>query len=262
MENYYPHKFLTTEHRTLPMTLVWTFVCLATRFGFEARPVGNPETVLAAIKLPKSTEWLYINLFREEVVVQTEAELSMSLEPGFPRKFIEPATTQALVNRAITSVFVSAMGDTRVQWYTIVQWQAAYLVAVFFASQGIMEGSVWEIVLQSANHRAPFDLIPLIHDRLLGPSGTSCSPRDAGLALRSANLECGEAEIRPYIVKGHEGLGKQLAVGMMIGPAQFIVGIKGWASSVLVLDCHNQEEPCRKSARSKHAFLPRPWDTL
>ena len=256
LENHYPHIFLTTKHQTLAMGVVWTFVCLATRFGFEALPVGYPGAVLAAIKLPESTEWLYINLSREEVVVQTKAELSMSLEPGFPRKFIEPATTHAIIIRAINDVFISA---------TMAKWQALYLVVVFFASQGIRDNttdSLWYTVLRTANHRAPLDLIPIIHDRLLGPSGTSHDPREAGLALRSANRECGDAEIPRYTAKVHEGLGKQLAVGMMIGPAQFIVGITGWGSSFLVLDCHNQEEPCRKSARSKHAFLPRPWDTL
>ena len=260
LENHYPHIFLTTKHQTLPMSLVWTFVCLATRFGFEARPVGYPGTVVAAIKLAESTEWLYINLFREEVVVQTKAELSVSLEPGFPREFVEPATTQAIVGRAINNVFVSAMQDT-----TGNHWQALYLVFVFFSSQGVRDNtmnSLWNIVLQDANHLAPFDLIPLIHDRLLGPSGTSCSPRDAGIALGLANLECGEPDIPRHITKAHEGLGKQLAVGMMIGPAQFIVGINEWASSVLVLDCHNQGEPCGESARSKHAFPLRPWDTV
>ena len=255
MENHYPHKFLTTHHQTLPMSLVWTFVCLATRFGFDARPVSYPGTVLAAIKPPERTEWRYINLFREELTTQTEAELSASLQPGFPRACVQPAATQLIVTRAVNNVFVSAMRETTVQW------QALYLAIVFFASQGIRDNTtnaLWSFVLQTVNERAPLDLLPIIHDRLLGPNGTSFSPAEARRALQAAKLKCGEDE-RPaqLVVGGHEGLGDdtRLAVGMMIGPAQFVVGLTNWMRSVTAVDCRNEEQPIRKSARSDQACV-------
>lgn len=251
MENHYPHKFLTTNRQTLPMSLVWTFVCLATRFGFEARPVGYPGTVLAAIMLPERKGWLYINLSREELATQTETEISRSLQPGFPRDFVQPATTQSIITRAVNNVFVSAMRETTVQW------PALYLVTVFFTSQGIRDNTtnaLWSFILQTANERAPLDLIPVIHDRLLGPDGTSPSPAEANLALQAVGLKCGEDERPPCVVRAHEGRSgdeeRTLAVGMMIGPAHFVVGFTERARWVAVLDCGNEEQPIRKSARS------------
>jgi hypothetical protein len=234
------------------MGLVWTFVCLATRFGFEARPVGYPGTVLAAIKLPESEGWLYVNLFREELATQTEAEISMSLRPIFSRDFIQPATTQAIITRAINNVFVSAMRERPIQW------PALYLVTVFFASQGIRDNTtndLWSFILQTVNERGPLDLIPIIHDRLLGPDGTSCSPAKAKDILQVANLKCGEDERPPPVVRMHEGGGsgddeRRLAVSLMIGPSHFVVGFTERAGGVTVLDCRNKERPIRKSSRA------------
>ena len=249
IENHYPHKFLTTNHQTLPMSLVWTFVCLATRFGFEARPIGYPGTVIAAIKLPESNEWLYVDLFREELATQTEAEISVSLQPRFPPEFVQPATTQSIMTRAINNVFVSAMRGTTVQW--TVQWTALYLVTVFFASQGISDNTtseLWKFTLRTVNERGPLDLIPIIHDRLLGPDGTSYSPAEAEAALQLASLKCGEEERPSVVVPADEE--RQLAVGMMIGSSHFVIGFTEETESVTVLDCHNKEQPIRKSPLS------------
>ena len=255
MENHYPHKFLTTNHQTLPMSLVWTFVCLATRFGFEARPVGYPGTVIAAIKLPESKEWLYVDLFREELTTQTEAEISVPLQPRFPRELVEPATTQSIITRAINNVFVSATRETTVQWL------ALYLVAVFFASQGIRDNTtneLWSFILLIANERSPLDLIPIMHDRLLGPDGTRFSPTEASIALQAASLKCGEDEGPPPVVRA-DGRGpgdeeRRLAVGMMIGPSHFIVGFTERAERVILLNCDNKERPIRKSALSHYVI--------
>ena len=255
IENHYPHKFLTTNHQTLPMSLVWTFVCLATRFGFEARPIGYPGTVIAAIKLPESKEWLYVNLFRDELATQTEAEISVSLQPRVLPEFVQPATTQSIITRAINNVFVSAMRGSSVQWTA--QWTALYLVTVFFASQGVSDhttNELWKFTLRTVNERGPLDLIPIIHDRLLGPDGTSFSPAEAKIALELANLKCGEEERPSLVIRADDGGSgdseRLLAVGMMIGPSHFIVGFTERTGSVIVLNCHNKEQPIRKSALS------------
>ena len=246
MGNHFPHRFLTTNRQTLPMSLVWTFVCLATRFGFEARPVNYPETVLAAIKLPESKEWIYVNLSREELTTQTKAEISMSLQPGFPRKLVQPATTRSIILRAMNNVFVSMTREFK--------WLALYLATVFFTSQDRRDNAMlWSHVLQTANEHAPFDLIPIIHDRLLGPNGTSFSPGAASIARELANLKCGEDGSLPRVVRGHEGGSgdeeRRLAVGMMIGAAQFIIGFTERERLVKILDYRHEGQHIRKSTR-------------
>ncbi len=249
------------------MSLVWTFVCLATRFGFEARPIGYPGTVIAAIKLPESKEWLYVDLFREELTTQTEAEISVSLQPRFPPEFVQPATTQSIITRAINNVFVSAMRGTTVQW--TVQWTALYLVTVFFASQGISDNTtneLWKFTLRTVNERGPLDLIPIIHDRLLGPDGTSFSPAEANITLQLASLKCGEEERPAVVVRADEGGSgdeeRQLAVGMMIGSSHFIIGFIEKTGSVTVLNCHNKEQPIRESAVSLCPCTPLHFELL
>ena len=228
------------------MSLVWTFVCLATRFGFEARPINYPETVLAAIKLPESKEWLYINLFREELTTQTEAEISMSLQPGFPRDLVQPATTQSIITRAMNNVFVSTTRG--------LVWLSLYLVTVFFASQGIRDDTtLWSFILETANGRAPFDLVPIIYDCLLGPDGTSFSPGDANFVRKAAKRKCGEDEKPSRVVRAHQGGSgdeeRTLAVGIMIGAAQFIIGFTEQEKSVTILDYRHEEQHIRKSTR-------------
>ncbi|KAG8680005.1 hypothetical protein FRC08_016601 [Ceratobasidium sp. 394] len=50
--NHFPHRFTTTNRRTLPMSLVCTFVAIVTRLGLLAAPVGFPGHVHAWIALP------------------------------------------------------------------------------------------------------------------------------------------------------------------------------------------------------------------
>jgi len=225
------------------MSLVWTFICLATRFGFEAQPIGYPGTVLAGIKLPDSNEWLYIDLFREELTMRTEAEISAPLQPRFPPEFVQPASTQSIITRAINNVFVSAMRESTVQWLSL------YLVTVFFASQGIQDNTMnelWGFILLTANENTPLDLIPIIHDRLVGPDGTCFSFTEATTALREADIPCGEEDRPPNTVRADEE--RRLAVGTMIGPSHFIVGFTEEAEYVTLLNSQDKERPIRKSA--------------
>ena len=256
IENHYPHKVLKTNRQTLPMSLVWTFICLATRFGFEARPVRYPGTVLAAIRLPESKNWLYVDLFDDELMTQTEDEISRRLDPGFPRDFVKPATTQSMMNRAINNVLVSATRETVDKW----PWGALYLASVFLNSQGLINDTMealWGFML-TANDEAPLDLMPILHDQLVGPRGTSACPEKATLIRQEASRRCGEYNIPPGAICAHEGGSgdeeKSLAVGMMIGPSQFIVGFTEGARSVTVLDCRNEGQHIRKCHRTRLHF--------
>ncbi|KAF8593988.1 hypothetical protein BDV93DRAFT_565925 [Ceratobasidium sp. AG-I] len=53
--NHFPHKFLTTHRRSLPMSLVCVFVSLVRRMGLRAAPVGFPGNVHAWIALPSTS---------------------------------------------------------------------------------------------------------------------------------------------------------------------------------------------------------------
>ncbi|KAG8717550.1 hypothetical protein FRC09_014101 [Ceratobasidium sp. 395] len=50
--NHFPHRFMTTNRCTLPISLVCTFVAIVSRLGFPAAPVAFPGHVHAWIALP------------------------------------------------------------------------------------------------------------------------------------------------------------------------------------------------------------------
>jgi hypothetical protein len=78
---------------------------------------------------------------------------------------------------------------------------------VFFTSQGVRDNTtnaLWSFILQKANERAPLDLIPIIHDQLVGPEGTSFSPAEAAIALQAVNLKYGEDERPPRVFRAHK----------------------------------------------------------
>ncbi|KZS96053.1 hypothetical protein SISNIDRAFT_483454 [Sistotremastrum niveocremeum HHB9708] len=67
LANHFPHRFLHTNRRCLPMSLVCIFVVIAQHLGLNASPVNFPSKVLAHISVPgtagaKSSD-LWIDVF-------------------------------------------------------------------------------------------------------------------------------------------------------------------------------------------------------
>lgn len=124
--NHYPHITLTERRATLPMSLVWVFICLATRLGFKAFPIGWPGTIIAGIEFPSGVqgndggaprlELQYINLFENAPVVRTQGEwVTLYDRPTIPREamlqVLRPANTRSMVERAINNIHNSFQLD-------------------------------------------------------------------------------------------------------------------------------------------------------
>ncbi|CAE6476624.1 unnamed protein product [Rhizoctonia solani] len=123
--NHFPHKFMTSNRRTLPMSLVYTFVAIVTRLGLRASPVGFPGHVHAWIALPDSgPEWedgsLAVDVFRsQEEAILTQETLMTKLEAlGVPesqrRSLIAPSPAADMVFRAANNILHSVT-SVRVQ---------------------------------------------------------------------------------------------------------------------------------------------------
>ncbi|TFK56651.1 hypothetical protein OE88DRAFT_1730121 [Heliocybe sulcata] len=86
--NHFPHCVLTTHKDTLPMSMVWLFVCLSRRLGLEASPVDFPRKVLAHVSVSGSEEGLLVDVYRtdQKVVLSAEADIPATLAAvGIPR---------------------------------------------------------------------------------------------------------------------------------------------------------------------------------
>ncbi|KAH7345414.1 hypothetical protein B0J17DRAFT_639794 [Rhizoctonia solani] len=121
--NHFPHRFMTTNRRTLPMSLVYTFVAIVTRLGLRASPVGFPGHVHAWIALPDSgPKWedgsLAVDVFgsQEAPILSKETLMTKLQELGVPesqqRSLIAPAPASEMVFRAANNILHSV---TRVQ---------------------------------------------------------------------------------------------------------------------------------------------------
>lgn len=72
LNNIYPHKYLTTNRKSIPISLVHVFVGLARGIGIPASPVDFPKRVLAHIKSSKANEEdFYVDVFgaREKAIL-------------------------------------------------------------------------------------------------------------------------------------------------------------------------------------------------
>ncbi|KAF8640838.1 hypothetical protein AX17_000487 [Amanita inopinata Kibby_2008] len=62
MLNHFPHSYLTTNRRTLPISLVHVFVAISTRIGVNASPVDFPGTVIAHVEVQRpESHVLFVN---------------------------------------------------------------------------------------------------------------------------------------------------------------------------------------------------------
>ncbi|CAE6512900.1 unnamed protein product [Rhizoctonia solani] len=121
--NHFPHKFMTTHRRTLPMSLVYTFVAIVTRLGLRASPVGFPGHVHAWIALPDSGPgWeegsLAVDVFKSDEAPFLDKEMmrenlqALGIPEAQRESLIGPAYAEEMVFRAANNVLHSV---TRVQ---------------------------------------------------------------------------------------------------------------------------------------------------
>lgn len=66
--NHFPHRVLSTNKQTLPMSLVWLFVAIAKRLGLQASPVDFPGRVLAHVAVTNpDQEDVLLDVYGSEV---------------------------------------------------------------------------------------------------------------------------------------------------------------------------------------------------
>ncbi|KAJ1311868.1 hypothetical protein OPQ81_010327 [Rhizoctonia solani] len=121
--NHFPHKFITTNRRTLPMSLVYTFVAIVTRLGLCASPVGFPGHVHAWITIPDSephreNRSLAVDVFHsdKEPFLEDQVLRERLQSLGVPEEqwedLVRPAEAAEMVFRAANNILHSV---TRVQ---------------------------------------------------------------------------------------------------------------------------------------------------
>ncbi|KAG9314076.1 YccV-like-domain-containing protein [Chiua virens] len=108
----FPHWFLTTHKDTIPISLVYIFVCVARRLGMKAAPVDFPARVLAVVSSSEPTvSDIIVDVFgsRSRTILSLQEDIPhLLMDAGItPPIVIEPASTASMLSRASRNILAS-----------------------------------------------------------------------------------------------------------------------------------------------------------
>jgi len=117
--NHFPHGVLFEDHVTLPMSLVYVFVCITRRLGLNAHPVAFPQKVLAIV-IPSEGESIYIDVFESVTrplllypnLVSMLWDMGIDPASAMAKKYSTPASTATILLRVVANIFRSLEGFT------------------------------------------------------------------------------------------------------------------------------------------------------
>ncbi|KAF8632957.1 hypothetical protein AX15_001559 [Amanita polypyramis BW_CC] len=136
MLNHFPHSYLITNKRTLPISLVHVFIAISRRIGIGASPVNFPGTVLVnvATENPQSPNIIInpstmdpatcvMNIPVDIEAITSDLPVPVDSLPGF----LVPSKAKAMLRRASHNILFAFQEDIDVDFS---QWQPAMFAAV------------------------------------------------------------------------------------------------------------------------------------
>ncbi|KAJ7070884.1 Hemimethylated DNA-binding protein YccV like-domain-containing protein [Mycena amicta] len=109
--NHFPHSYLTTNKRTLPISLVHVFVSLARHINISASPVEFPGRVLVHIPSPSGTDDFLVDVYGSALVSLRHDLPVMLLRLGIPpdniERYVSPCGAAPMLLRAARNIFAS-----------------------------------------------------------------------------------------------------------------------------------------------------------
>lgn len=115
LQNRFPHLFLTTHKATIPISLVYVFVCIARKMGVAASPVDFPTRVLAVVSSPDpNVSEFFVDVFgsRTQAILTLHGDIPQFLvQAGITAtsmlRWISPASSTSMLVRASRNVLAS-----------------------------------------------------------------------------------------------------------------------------------------------------------
>lgn len=115
LQNRFPHLFLTTHKATIPISLVYVFVCIARKMGITAAPVDFPTRVLAVVSSPDpDVSEFFVDVFgsRTQAILTLHDDIPHFLiQAGITTtsmlRWISPASSTSMLVRASRNVLAS-----------------------------------------------------------------------------------------------------------------------------------------------------------
>jgi F-box protein 21 len=113
--NHFPHAYLSTNKRTIPISLVHIFVAIARRLGIAASPVDFPARVLAHVSsLDPAVDDIYVDVFgsQSKPILSARDDIPLMLlragiSPQSMMQYISPGNGSPMLLRAARNIFAS-----------------------------------------------------------------------------------------------------------------------------------------------------------
>ncbi|EIN13966.1 YccV-like-domain-containing protein [Punctularia strigosozonata HHB-11173 SS5] len=175
--NHFPHWFLSPCRATIPISLVYVFVALARRLGFEAVPLGLPFRVLAQVPTPSDGPYgLIVDVYGSETKAILSAETDVPellsragvriTQSVISQTLRQPATSGQMLLRAARNIigsFHAFAGPTAEQISPISQSSAVY---AGFAANSMMtpEDVQYAARVAAVSNSYPLDALAVMMD--------------------------------------------------------------------------------------------------
>jgi F-box protein 21 len=115
LQTRFPHFFLTTHKATIPISLVYVFVCIARKIGIIAAPVDFPTRVLAVVSSPNpDVSEFFVDVFgsRTQTILTLQDDIPHFLvQAGITAtsmvRWASPASSTSMLVRASRNILSS-----------------------------------------------------------------------------------------------------------------------------------------------------------
>jgi len=113
--NHFPHCFLSTHRKTIPLSLVYLFVAIARRLGIAASPTDFPHRVIAHVSSsnPEVSD-IYIDVYGSSTKAVLSARddiprllIQAGITPASMLRYIAPSTASHMLLRAGRNILSS-----------------------------------------------------------------------------------------------------------------------------------------------------------
>ncbi|KAJ7161406.1 YccV-like-domain-containing protein [Mycena crocata] len=182
ISNNFPHLYLTTTKRSIPISLVHIFVAIARHMGISASPVEFPNRVLAHIPSPPGADDFLVDVYGSDTkaLVSLRNDIpTMLMRLGIPpdnlTQYISPCGGAPMLLRAARNILSSFRNDAS-RSATQSALYAAVCIHLLFTSETQLVAHMLSHVDLDPLHCATFlaDLQPLLRGGCQHLLETSC----------------------------------------------------------------------------------------
>jgi F-box protein 21 len=257
--NHFPHRFLSTHRKTIPLSLVYIFVAIARRLGIEASPTDFPHRVMAHVSSPNpAISDIYVDVYGSstKAILSTRDDvprllLQAGIHPDAILQYISPSTSSPMLLRAARNI-LSSLRMLPLEANGTNDVSEADCQAAMYASYCVnmlLTGDV-QVVHHLVHNLSnfPLDLGPVLHDTF----AALLQPTNRRIVMDNCNDAIGTDEKAAKVVNRRSETTEPIKyfIGMVFEHAEqgYLGCIKGWEVQCISCTDWSYIEICHRIA--------------